>query len=130
MVRIIGTPGGDFLVANNNINIDDDLGLDDRPARKPRLSNKGQRTEYLGGLHKLLTRGLPDLVDDQGILDVKRLSDHLGISFQAVYKFFEKDRIPTKRIATVLALSKSQKKKVPVGFKPLVRDDFWEFISK
>lgn len=116
-------------MAKQHINVDDDLGLDIRPTRKSRASGTKKRVEYLGKLHELLSKGLPDLIDQNGILDVKKLAGHLGISFQAVYKFFKNDQIPTKRIPTILALSKTQKKGGE-NFKPLVRDDFWEFLSK
>ncbi len=110
-------------------NADDDFGLDDdRPSRKPRSKPK-RRNEYLGKLHELLTKGLPDFVDDAGILDTKKVADLLGISFQALYKWFERDQIPAKRIAVIVTLSKKQKKKGE-SFSPLVRDDFWEFLSQ
>lgn len=110
-------------MAPNDLTLDDDL--DDKPARKSKPIPT--RTEYLGDLHVMLTKGLPDLVDDQGVLNVKRLSERLGISFQAVYKFFKNDKIPAKRIPMIIALSKAQKTGGK-DFKPLVRDDLLRFL--
>lgn len=113
---------------NMKINDFDDLGIDERPARGPRANTVVSSTD-LGKLHKLLAKGLPDLVTEAGIFDVERLAKHFGISFQAVYKWFEREQIPAKRVMPVVLLSKNQKN-IGAKFKPLVRDDFWEFMSK
>lgn len=111
-----------------NLNAADFELEDDKPTRKPRPKKPKARTEYLGKLHILLTKGLPDMVDEQGILDTRALAKYLGISYQALYKWFEREQIPPKRIGGILVLSKKQKKHE--GFSPLVRDDFWEFMSR
>lgn len=93
-------------------------------------------TDTLGGLHELLIRGLPDFVED-GVLNVKsKLAPRIGISYQAVYKWFDRDRISPKRVETLVYLSENSKKKpatmVVDGKKepwaPLKKEDFWKFM--
>lgn len=107
---------------------DSDFGLEPRRPKPKR--NKTRRTEYLGGLHKLLTRGIPDLVDAAGVLDTRVLAKEVGVSYQAVYKWFERNQVPSKRIKTLIRLSKSTKKKPRTDWTPITRDDFWEFLSR
>ena len=115
--------------------IDDEFGLDTEHYPKKRRG-KPARAKDLGPLHKLLTRGLPDFIDENGVLDVRKLAIPVGISFQALYKWFENNQVSAKRLETILHLS-ANTKKVPapasnggVEWVPLVRDDFWEFLSR
>lgn len=105
----------------------DDFGLDIEPTRD--ASTTGPRQQSLGPLHDLLTRGLPDLVKENGILDTEALAHRMGISFQAVYKWYTRNQLPSKRLQRIIDISKSQTKK-PKDFKVLKRDDFWEFIAR
>lgn len=111
----------------------DELGLDDNGYPKPKR-RKSLMTKDLGKLHALLVKGLPDYVQD-GILDVTRLSEVVGISFQAIYKWFEREQIGAKRIKMIVELSVNTKNRPKptivegkkVGWSPLQHDDFWEF---
>src|SRR5690606_6656469 len=103
------------------------LGTDDgypKPKRK-----KAPRTEFLSELHKVLTRGLPDFVDEFGVLDTRRLARKIGISFQAIYGWLGNNRISKKRVETVIHLSESTANK-PDEWKPLTKEDLWDFLSK
>jgi hypothetical protein len=75
----------------------------------------------LGPLHALLTRGLPSFVDVTGTLRTPDLAKYLGISYQALYKSFERNRIAPKRAKAIILLSKQ-------GPSPLCYDDFVEFM--
>ena len=93
----------------------------------------------IGPLRKLLTRGLPEYCVD-GVLDVNRLSDTLGISYQAMYKWFDRDMISVKRITEICALSKATKPAnrpdmmviddEDVRWTPLEPNDFWAFMGR
>ena len=93
----------------------------------------------IGPLRKLLTRGLPEYCVD-GVLDVNRLSDTLGISYQAMYKWFDRDMISVKRITEICALSKATREvNRPaamvvddrlVSWSPLEPNDFWAFMGR
>lgn len=118
------------------VNDDRDLlGINDNkyPARRAR------KQKDLGPLHDLLTRGLPEYVDEGGMLDVKRLAIDLSVSYQSVYHIFTRGSISKKRINQVLELSKRTKPANrpetmvvsgrEVLWSPLVLDDFWAFIG-
>lgn len=104
-----------------------------------KTNRRPRKTKDLGPLHDLLKRGLPEYVDEDGVLNVSRIAEQLGISKTAVYHFFSRKSISKKRIAAVCYLSKKTKpahrpetmvvngKEVP--WAPLVLDDFWPFIS-
>jgi hypothetical protein len=100
-----------------------------KTTRRAPYRKRTVRTTFLGPLHVLLTKGLPDLVDEGGVLDTRKLAVLVGISYQALYKWFERNQVPSKRIGILINLSKKQKK-VKEGFSPLVRDDFWEFLAR
>lgn len=70
------------------------LGINDNkyPARRAR------KQKDLGPLHDLLTRGLPEYVDEGGMLDVKRLAIDLSVAYQSVYHIFTRGSISKKRI--------------------------------
>ncbi len=100
-----------------------------RPARKPLGPND------LGPLHALLMRGLPDYIDPNNILDVRKLAKAVGISYQALYKWFESGHVSAKRLNTIIYLSEHSVK-IPLPnageqpWKPLTREDFWDFLSR
>lgn len=92
--------------------------------------------ETLGPLHELLIRGLPDYVV-AGTLDVKgKLAPHFAISYQAVYKWFERNRVSARRMHDLIKMSEissNQPKKMVVGgeevpWAPLNIKDFEPFI--
>lgn len=89
---------------------------------------KGKRPRDLGKLHALLIKGLPDWVDDKGVLRVYDLAKYCGVSYQAAYKWMERNRISKKRVETFVNLSQTTKNK-PEGFVPLNREEFWEFVG-
>lgn len=72
----------------------------------------------LGPLHALLTRGLPDWMDAKGFLRTHALAAYLGISYQALYKIFDRNRISPKRVKALVLLSEGK----------LTLDDFAEFM--
>lgn len=117
-------------MTNTNL---DDLGLDTDRYPKPKR-RKPLLTKDLGKLHALLERGLPDF-HDEGSLDVRALSGKIGISYQAMYKWFEREQVGAKRIKRLVELSAATKNrpkpKIIDGKKspwtPLQHDDFWEF---
>lgn len=94
----------------------------------------------LGKLHDLLTYGLPEFVNE-GVLDVRRLAAALddGISYQAVYKWFERNRIAPRRATQICQMSRATEPRFrpatrfvngeEVSWRPLCRDDFWEFMG-
>jgi hypothetical protein len=103
----------------------DDL-LDERPLRRTRRGKKAP--VFLGDLHRLITRGLPDLHDEAGVLDVRGLATKIGVSHAAIYKWFAQDRIPSKRVLPIITLSRAQGSATK-DHKPLEKDDFWKFIT-
>lgn len=115
--------------------IEDDFGIDNDRYPKPKR-DKTSRAKDLGPLHALLTRGLPDFLDKKGELDTRKLAKEIAISYQALYKWFENSRVSKKRLATILHLSENTKNKPTkeanggVKWEPLVRDDFWDFLSR
>ena len=96
---------------------------DGRPARK-----RARKARDLGKLHALLIRGLPDWIDDDGLLRVYDLAKYLGISYQALYAQLSRARISPKRINAVIRLSE-QSKKGDLDFTPLTHSDFAEFLG-
>ena len=92
-------------------------------------AKKRKKHGELGDLYALMRKGLPDFVDDRGKLDVKALAESLGLSYQAVYKWFERDSINPSRVNQVIKLSESSKVS-PADSVVLVRDDFWPFVGR
>ena len=72
----------------------------------------------LGPLHALLLKGLPDWVDQNGLLRTYDLAKYLGISYQALYKIFDRNKIAPKRVKALVHLSEGA----------LTLDDFAEFM--
>lgn len=95
----------------------------DRPEPK-----QPRKAKDLGKLNNLLIRGLPDWLDDDGILRTYDLAKYLGVSYQAAYKWFDRNRIPPKRIPALLKLSAESKAR-PEDFQPLTADDFMGFLG-
>jgi hypothetical protein len=98
------------------------------PTARRRGDVTDKRPRDLGKLHALLKRGLPDYVMDN-VLDVRGgLADQFGVSYQAMYLWFKRDKIPAKRVDTAIRLSADTVMEPP-GFKPLTRDDLWPFVG-
>lgn len=95
----------------------------DRPDTK-----QPRKVKDLGKLNNLLIRGLPDWLDDDGILRTYDLAKYLGVSYQAAYKWFDRNRIPPKRIPSLVKLSAESKAR-PEGFEPLNTEDFLGFLG-
>lgn len=106
-------------------NIDEMLGEDDgkpKPRRPPRRD--------LGALHTVLTRGLPDLCDDN-VCNLHKLASSLHLTYQAVYKWMRpnhRHQLPANQIERIVALSKNQTSGKR-NFKPLEISDLWPFVS-
>lgn len=86
------------------------------------------KAKDLGALNKLLIKGLPDWVDENGALRTYDLANYLGISYQALYNIYSRNRIPPKRIPALVKLS-AESENHPEGFKPLTANDFMEFLG-
>lgn len=97
-------------------------GIDQAAPKNPR------KAKDLGKLNNLLIRGLPDWLDSEGVLRTYDLAEYLGVSYQAAYKWFDRDRIPPKRIPALLKLSAESKVR-PEDFRPLTADDFMGFLG-
>lgn len=82
----------------------------------------------LGELYDLLVRGLPDYQTSRGF-EVRRLAADLDVSYQALYKWFQRESISPRRIMKLVELSHNSKRKL-YGFIPLEFDDFWPFMSR
>lgn len=76
------------------------------------------RGRDLGPLHALLLRGLPDFVDATGLLRTPEIAKYLGISQQALYQAFQRNRIAPKRAKGIILLSENR----------LTYEDFVEFM--
>lgn len=97
-------------------------------AEMPPTTKQPRKVKDLGSLNKLLIRGLPDWLDADGVLLTYDLAQHLNISYQALYKIYERNRIPPKRIPALVKLSAESKAR-PEGFEPLTAADFMEFLG-
>lgn len=95
----------------------------------PAKRKGSDRTKSLGPLYDLLKGGLPQYVNN-GSLMVKRIAPKLGISYQAMYGWFERNTVSPARIDDLVALSKEAEDKMYSDFKPLCRDDFWPFMGR
>lgn len=81
----------------------------------------------LGPLHEVIVRGLPDWIDDDNLLRTRDLAQHLGISYQALYVTFSRERIGFKHVQELIKLSEESEKR-PEGFEPLSVTDFAPFL--
>lgn len=84
------------------------------------------KTRDLGPLHNMLARGLPDWCDGAGNIMSRSLASHLGISYQALYKIYHRNRMPANHIKTLIALS--AKTRSP-SHKCLAYEDFAAFLG-
>lgn len=106
-------------------NIDDMLDTDN--FRYPTPTVRG----FSGELHILLSRGLPDLCDSSGIMEVRKLADALNVRTQTVYKWMRnghKHQLPKNQVDRILELSKQQLN-VDKKFKQLQIADLWPFVT-
>lgn len=62
----------------------------------------------LGPLHAMIRDALPDWVDARGSLRIPELAQYMGISYQALYKIFAKNKIAQKRIKALIVLSNNR----------------------
>lgn len=70
-------------------------------------------TDLVGGensratqLYKLLHEGLPEHRShtNEGVLDCRKLGDDLGISDKAIYRWFDRQSVPPKKVKALMAL--------------------------
>lgn len=95
---------------------------------KPTVSSN--RT-FSGELHKVLSRGLPDYCDENGVMMVGRLAAAMQLRTQTVYKWMRvgfNHQIPKFQIDRIIELSKVQWSGGN-NFKPLQIQDLWPFVS-
>ena len=90
-------------------------------------AKKARKSKHLGQLNSLLIRGLPDWVNEEGVLRTYDLAETLNVSYQAAYKWWDRNRLPARRIAALVRLSNETTNR-PEGFQPLTFEDFAEFI--
>lgn len=105
-------------------NPSDEFGLDDEvyPA-KPKKKAKKETLE------EVLFRGLPHYRKEwknELILDCYKIAADLDVSYQAFYKWLERNKFPGKRANQVIELSQ---KHVARGFVALTKNELWDFIS-
>jgi len=101
------------------------------------IGGRGNRWKRIsrGPLHDVLTRALPDFkskVKGEDICDLNNLAVALGMSKQGVYKWFKpgrKNQIPPNQVDRIVEMS-AQQKHGGHGFKPITREDFWEFLPR
>ena len=102
--------------------------LQETPPSPESEAKKPRRVKDSSELNALLIRGLPNWVNEAGVLDTYGLATHLNISPQALYKQFQKDRVAPRRISALVALSAETKTDDP-DFKPLTSEDFLAFLG-
>jgi len=70
---------------------------------------RGRATTREGALYRTLWAGLPKHRRQRasGFLDCSKFAADLGISYQAIFKWLEKDELPGKRIKHLCALDGS-----------------------
>ena len=71
-----------------------------------------------GELYQITCWGFPRYKGATGRLDVKRLAEDMGISYQMLYRYFRQDRIRVGSAKTLVNLSKGR----------LSLADFLEFL--
>lgn len=106
----------------NAANVQETSPTPDSDAKTPR------RVKDSSKLNALLIRGLPNWVNEAGVLDTYGLAEHLNMSAQALYKQFKNDRIAPRRISAIVALSAETKTDDP-DFKPLTSEDLMAFLD-
>lgn len=124
------------------MDLDDDLNptLSKYPAKKQKKRVVRKNANDLGKLHALLTRGLPEFVQD-GVLDVRKLATEIGdgISYQAIYAWFERERLSFRRVQQICQMSRATEPRFRpapkfvdgnlVEWQPVVMEDFIEFMG-
>ncbi|MFC5394228.1 hypothetical protein [Bosea vestrisii] len=108
--------------------IDDILG-----SQEPKQAARGHRwkRESRGPLHDLITKALPDFVDDgDSVANLHKLADALDLTYQGVYKWFRpgrKNQIAKNQVQRIVAMSEQQTSG-GADFVPVKSADFWEFL--
>lgn len=100
-------------------------------------ADRGNRWKRIsrGPLHDVLTRALPDFmstVTGENICDLNKLAAALDMSKQGVYKWFKpgrKNQIPPNQVDRIVTMSQNQKT-AGADFKPVTREDFWDFLPR
>ncbi len=101
------------------------------------VADRGNRWKRIsrGPLHDVLTRALPDFkskVKGEDICDLNKLAAALDMSKQGVYKWFKpgrKNQIPPNQVDRIVEMS-HQQKTGGSGFRPITREDFWDFLPR
>lgn len=123
------------------MDLDDDHNptLSKYPAKRQKARKNRKNPNDLGKLHALLTRALPEFVED-GVLDVRRLATQIGdgISYQAVYAWFERERLHYRRAQELCQMSRATEPRFRpapkfvdgnlVEWQPATMEDFIEFL--
>ena len=86
-----------------------------------------------GPLHDLLTRALPDLIDDRSqVANLHKLAAALNLTYQGVYKWFRPGRtnqIAANQVERIVEMSQKQTTG-GADFVPVTREDFWDFLPR
>lgn len=83
------------------------------------------RPGSLGDLYDVIDEAFPGYRTELGHLSVRELAAALGVSTQAVYKWFAKDSLSAKKVKPLIELSKTQD-----GARNLTIDDLMPFVFK
>lgn len=75
-----------------------------KPAAVPERSRPGS----LGKLYDLLDAHFPAHRTRLGQLNIRVLSKELGLSTQAMYRWFSSDRLPARKLAVLIELSEGR----------------------
>lgn len=61
-----------------------------------------------GELHEFLSEKLPNLCDEKGVGDLKKIGEALGLTYQAVLKWVKRGKVPPGQVTNLVALSQAQ----------------------
>ena len=75
---------------------------------KPSVMKKRSRPGSLGALFDVIDEAFPTYRTRLGQLDIRNLSIAIGISHQAMYRWFNNDRLPARNMKTLISLSKGR----------------------
>lgn len=89
------------------------------------ITKERSRPGSLGDLYDVLDDALPGYRTDLGHLSVRKLANALGVSTQAVYKWFNKEALPKDKVNPLIELSGSGSRS-----KGLTLDDLVPFVFK
>ena len=98
------------------------------------LTNPTARKGYsFGPFYDLLVEKFPVHLTQQGVFDVKRLSEELGMTNETVYRMLRNDQIQPKAAAALIKLSKSESKRLkksknPIRVTPLTKLDLLDYV--